>query len=293
MEQLGEGIWWLDTGVAGPRVGLSFGTHGNERAPIEAGLRLVAELERGQHATGVGALLLLHSNPLASSQDQRWSQGGVDLNRCFHRDVLARAPELYEEERARALTALLAERDVGFLIDFHCTVEPGERFAMHHPAASDEAHVRATALLEAEVVLSDPDLHFGAVSLDEWMSTRGRVGVCYETGWMGDPRTTPAGVLREMRNVLAGYGVLAGASEARSNKRRIELFRALACRAEGFSWSDGVGSNLQELPAHTLLGHYGDGSEERLEREATLVFPKKRPELVEVGKPLVYLARRA
>ncbi len=292
MEQLDEGIWWVDTGVEGPRVGISFGVHGNEQPPIDAGLRLRDELATGALRPAAGALLLLHANPRASAIDQRWSEGGVDLNRCFHRDVLARAPQLHEEERARRIAAVLEERDVRVLIDFHCTVEPGERFAMHHPSAADADHLRATALLEAEVVLADPDLHFGAVSLDEWMTTRGRVGVCYETGWIRDPRTTPESVHGEMLNVLRGYGVLPGEARVYEGKRRIELVRALACAAEGFAWSDGVGENLQEVPAGTVLGRYGDGREERLDSESTLIFPKKRPELVQVGKPLVYLARR-
>ncbi len=295
MERLDEGIAWFAgaRGGPGPRVGISFGVHGNERAPIDAGERLLAELEQGALQVRAGGLLVLLANPRASAADRRWSEGGVDLNRCFHRDVLARAPRLYEEERAGRIAQVLEERGVEVLVDFHCTVEPGERFAMHHPAAADEAHVRATALLEAEVVLADPDLHFGAVSLDEWMATRGRVGVCYETGWIGDPRTTPEAVHAEMVNVLRGYGVLAGEPRLHSEKRRIQLYRALPCAAEGFRWSDGVGENLQEVAGGTVLGRYGDGREERLERDATLVFPKKRPELVQVGKPLVYLARRA
>ena len=291
MERLDEGIWWHDTGVAGPRVALSFGAHGNERPPIDAGLRLVAELERGELALTSGALLLVHANPRASAEDQRWSEGGMDLNRCFHTDVLASEPTMFEHGRARVIVAALEKSAVEVLIDFHCTVEPGERFAMHHPPASNEAHVRATSLLEAEVILADPDLHFGAVSLDEWMATRGRVGVCYETGWIQDPRMTPESVHAEMRNVLGGYGLIEAAGRVYADKRRIELYRALPCAAEGFRWSDGVGENLQEVPAGTILGAYGDGTKETLEDEATLVFPKKRPELVQLGKPLVYLAR--
>jgi hypothetical protein len=53
-----------------------------------------------------------------------------------------------------------------------------------------------------------------------------------------------------------------------------------------------VGENLQEVAAGTVLGRYGDGREVVLEEDATLVFPKKKPELVQLGKPLVLLARR-
>jgi hypothetical protein len=52
-----------------------------------------------------------------------------------------------------------------------------------------------------------------------------------------------------------------------------------------------VGENLQALPAGSLLGRYASGREVRLDQDATLIFPKKKPELVQVGKPLVYLGR--
>ena len=48
--------------------------------------------------------------------------------------------------------------------------------------------------------------------------------------------------------------------------------------------------NLQALDAGTLLGTYGDGREVRLTSDSVLIFPKKKPEMVQLGKPLVYLA---
>lgn len=293
IEELGEGAWILDSGRDGRRLALSFGVHGNERAPIDAGLRLVAEAREGKLELSTGSVLLVHANHRASAQDRRWSEGGVDLNRCFHPDVLGRPPELSEERRAREIVGWLESFGPEALVDFHCTVEPGERFMMHHPPIADAAHGEITGLLEADVVLADPTLTFGGVSLDEWMSTRGKVGICYETGWMGDPANTPESVYGEMVNVLAGCGLLSGEARTYPEKNAIELYSRIVCDGEGFVWSDGTGQNLQELPAGTTLGRYGDGREVALEADSTLIFPKKRPELVEQGKPLVLLARKA
>jgi succinylglutamate desuccinylase len=292
IESIGKGAWEVDSGKPGPSVCLSFGTHGNERAPIDAGQRLVADFQRGEVTLARGRLFLLCSNPRASREDERWSKGGVDLNRCFHADVLAREPSLYEERRAREIVAWLEDDGVEVLVDFHCTVEPGSRFLMHHPPARDPAYREVASLLEAEVELADPDLFFGAVSLDEWMSTRGRVGICYETGWLGDPANTPEGVRGEMLNVLAGHEMIDREPRRYEPKRLIQLRGTAPCESEGFRWSDGVGENLQEVAAGTVLGRYGDGREVVLEEDATLVFPKKKPELVQLGKPLVLLARR-
>jgi len=292
LKSVAEGIWVVDTGKPGPSVGVSFGVHGNERPPIDAGLALVAEFESAHSGIDQGKLLLVHANPRASAEDRRWSEGGVDLNRCFHKDVLARAPELFEESRAREIVAALEEHDTRILVDFHCTVEPGPRFLMQHPPVDDEAHRSVYQLLQGEVLLSDPDMNFGAVSLDEWMSVRGRVGICYETGWIQDPANTKEAVLAEMHNVLAGTGVVNADAHRYGDKKLIQLEHVLRCEGEGFRWVEGIGTNLQELSAGTVLGRYGDGGELNLPEDATLVFPKKKPELVKLGLPLVYLATR-
>lgn len=289
LQAIGDRIWRVDAEAPGATVCISFGTHGNERAPIDAGLRLVEELERGDLELVRGRLLLMHSNPRATEDDERWSKGGVDLNRCFHSDGLAREPELYEQHRAREIVAALEGAGAEILVDFHCTVEPGERFLMQHPPVSHEPSRRVFALLQAPLLLADPDLNFGSVSLDEYMSTRGRVGICYETGWMGDPANTPESVYAEMTNLLVGLGLLAGTAQTFEGKELLQLEHVVTCEEEGFSWRDGVGENLQSLPAGTLLGAYASGKEVVLAQDSVLIFPKKKPELVQLGKPLVYL----
>lgn len=291
IERWDDGIWCVDSGRPGRRVCISFGVHGNERPPIDAGARLQAELEEGELELAAGSLLLIWANPRASSQDRRWSEGGVDLNRCFHPSVLEREAELYEERRAARIVEALERFGTEVLVDFHCTVEPGPRFLMMHPPVDHGPSREVYRLLRAETLLADPDLNFGGVSLDEWMTTRGRVGICYETGWIKDPDNTPEGVLREMKNVLAGLRSIEGSAETFGDKDLIELQAPLLCEASGFAWADGIGTNLQSLAAGTLLGRYPDGKEVRLEHDATLIFPKKQPEMVQVGKPLVYLAR--
>jgi predicted deacylase len=288
LQREGDGMWWLDSGRPGPTVGISFGVHGDERAPVEAGL---AWVEGGGPALTAGRLLLLCGNPRAVEANRRWSEGGIDLNRCFHPTVLARAPALYEEERAREIAAVLERRRVEILVDFHCTVEPGRRFLMQHPPLEHAPSREVAELLAAETLLADPRLEFGGVSLDEWMTTRGRVGICYETGWLSDPANTPASVAAEMSNLLSGLGLTrAPAPRTFPGKRGLELDAVLPCEAPGFAWNAGIGENLQSLPRGTELGAYAGGRKVVLERDAVLVFPKKKPELVALGKPLVYLA---
>ena len=43
---IGDRIWFADSGAPGRTLAISFGVHGNERPPVDAGLRLVAELDR-------------------------------------------------------------------------------------------------------------------------------------------------------------------------------------------------------------------------------------------------------
>lgn len=290
LESIDEGLWVADSGKPGASVCVSFGVHGNERPPIDAGLALVEAFETGALALRAGKLLLSHSNPRASAIDARWSEGGVDLNRCFHADTLARDAVVYEEQRARDIVAALERVEAEVLVDFHCTVEPGERFLMQHPPVANEAHARVFSLLRARFLLADPNLNFGSVSLDEWMSTRGRVGICYETGWIQDPENTASAVLAEMKNVLRGTGLIDGDATIHSDKELLQLEHVVRCAGDGFVWTEGVGQNLQALPAGQVLGAYASGEEVVLDADSVLIFPKKKPELVELGKPLVYIA---
>lgn len=292
MEMIAGRMWRATGARPGRKVCIVFGTHGNERSPIDAGLALVAALTSGERTLAAGSLLLIHANWKATEDGGRCSTGGVDLNRCFHPDDLARVPVRFEEERAQEIAAALEAFAPSVLVDFHCTVEPGERFAMHHPSVEDPAHREVTRLLTTGVILGDPSLTFGGVSIDEWASTRGKVGICYETGWLGDPANTAESVLAEMENVLVGLGLLDGELKTYDEKRFLELDGRIDCAGDGFQWKEGVGQNLQECVAGTRLGEYADGTPVELEKDATLVFPKKRPELVEHGKPLVYLASR-
>jgi predicted deacylase len=255
-------------------------------------MECVRAFEAGELELEAGKLLLIHANPRASAEKRRWSKGGVDLNRCFHRDVLARDPVLFEESRAREIVTALRDHGTEILVDFHCTVEAGPRFLMQHPPVSDAAHRSVFELLQGEVLLSDPEMNFGGVSLDEWMSSRARVGICYETGWIHDPANTQESVYAEMRNVLIGTGLFGGECARYRDKKTLQLEDVLICSGDGFRWDEGVGVNLQELAAGTRLGAYSDGTPAVLEKEATLVFPKKKPELVKLGQPLVYIARR-
>ena len=115
-------MWLSDSGQPGPSVVISFGVPGTERPPIAAGMALVGALEPAELFIGAGRLLLVHANPRATEEDRRWSEGGVDLNRCFSNDSLGAAPVLYEQERAREIAAALEQFGADVLVDFHCTV---------------------------------------------------------------------------------------------------------------------------------------------------------------------------
>jgi succinylglutamate desuccinylase len=290
LDTLAPSIWLADARFPGPTAAISFGVHGDERPPIEAGMQLVAKLASDELVLSRGRLLLIHANPKASEQDRRWSEGGVDLNRCFSAAVLAKTPELYEESRAREIARVLVEVRPQTLVDFHCTVEPGDPFLMQHPAVDHAPSREVASLLSARVLLADPALNFGGVSLDEWMSTRGQVGICYETGWLKSPACTPEHVLADMLNLLAGLGMLTDRVALRhTDKEYLQLDHVVLCETPGFRWRAGIGENLQALPKGTVLGTYPDGREVALMMDATLIFPKKKPELVQIGKPLVYL----
>jgi hypothetical protein len=111
--------------VAGPRVAVVGGMHGNEPAG-EALLGFLGErLKAGLVAGEVVAVL---ANPHALELGERHSSGGKDLNRLWDRETLERLRTLptedlcYEEQRVLELAPMVMGCDV--ILDIHSTSRP-------------------------------------------------------------------------------------------------------------------------------------------------------------------------
>ena len=287
-----DGTFLVESEMPGPVVCIAYGVHGDERPPIDAGQLLQSMFDLGALALSEGKLLVLFANPLATAANKHWSQDGTDLNHCFHPGMLVSKSDRHEERRAREIVEILEREEVEILVDFHSTLEKDERLCVQHPGAADDRHLEITRLLTSKIVLSDPGLILGGASLDQHMSTTGRVGVYYQTGRQGDGSNTPVAIRNEMVNLLAGLGMIDGrAFRTFPKKRHLELTEMVECREQGFQWNRGVGKSLQTLDEGTLLGTYANGNVVILGEDSTLVFPEKAPDLVQVGKPLVFLAQ--
>jgi len=89
--------------------------------------------------------------------------------------------------------------------------------------------------------------------------------------------------------------------ESRVRERTSEFLRAarmahLGVLASGIAHEintplASIRSCAEGMDRRMKLGEYSDGTEAVLREDATLIFPKKNPELVNPGQPLVYLAR--
>ena len=111
--------------VPGPRVAIVGATHGNERVGIDVLARLQ---ERADAALRRGALVLVLSNLDAMAIDRRHTPDGVDMNRLWDADRLARLAATddevlcSEERRVRRLAPLLLGCDA--ILDLHSTSRP-------------------------------------------------------------------------------------------------------------------------------------------------------------------------
>ncbi len=182
--------------VPGPRVAIVGATHGNERVGIDVLARLQ---ERADAALRRGALVLVLSNLDAMAIDRRHTPDGVDMNRLWDADRLARLAATddevlcSEERRVRRLAPLLLGCDA--ILDLHSTSRPSPP---HLIFRDDLAHARIAARLGVARLVTgvlENDVLDGGILANIGLRAgeRGaRLGFTLEAGQHGNPANLAA-----------------------------------------------------------------------------------------------------
>lgn len=153
------------------------GVHGNEKCGVEALSKIPPNLKIKS-----GLVLFGYGNPRAIEMNQRFIE--TNLNRMFKRDGLLSKNEKasYEYKRAQFLKKYLKQADA--LLDIHASSTPNSR-----PFIICEANAQGiTKYLPADFVVSGFDnVECGT---DYYMNSIGKIGICIECGYLGDPKST-------------------------------------------------------------------------------------------------------
>jgi len=285
MDALPESVWRFSGGRSGARVVVLGGVHGNEITGVMVVERLRAELASGVLALEAGTLTLVIGNPRAVELGKRGSEPHEDLNRSFTASGLdTNGPTTYEARRARELAPIIAASDL--VIDLHATNKPSDPFAI---AIVDTPERRALcALFPCDKLLLVPDDVIAGTTAG-YAEARGSIGLCFESGWVGDLTRVEA-MRASVDTILARVGLL-GARPAQVHPQAVHaLTEAVLLTERGFAFAPSRGErSFEPFTKGDLIGAQGE-TELRAPYDGTLMFPKV-PELWKVGSPVAFLAR--
>ncbi|MBP7927612.1 succinylglutamate desuccinylase/aspartoacylase family protein [Patescibacteria group bacterium] len=153
------------------------GVHGNEQCGVEALKKLLPTLSISR-----GTVLFILGNPKALGANARYIE--ANLNRMFNSSeaALVKYKHTYEYKRAQYLKKYLNESDV--LLDIHASsIQNSRVFAICEPNAKE-----IVKYLPTDTVVSGfDDVEPGGT--DYYMNSIGKVGICFECGYMNDSKS--------------------------------------------------------------------------------------------------------
>lgn len=171
-----EEIIQINGKEAGPTSVILGGVHGDEVCGVEALKKILPtiEIERGRVFFGYG-------NPHAIEANKRFTE--ANLNRVFKSDQFLSAEEKrsYEYSRAQFLKQYLDQADA--LLDVHASYIVGS-----NPFIICEANAKEIVkYLPADLVVTGFDT-VEPGGTDYYMNSTGKIGICVECGYLGDPK---------------------------------------------------------------------------------------------------------
>lgn len=275
--------------IIGPSVLIIGGTHGNERTGIAVIEQLRKYVVSDRRSIASGTLTLALGNPRAVTQNIR-AIDGRDLNRYFSTEMLTADDGSEEFKRASILANTIQAADV--IIDIHATNKPSVPFVT---SKNDEAHRNVLRWFHPTYVLTDPEYIFGGgspVTIDEYADSIGKIGLCFETGWVNDESIIPT-VTESAIQYLTDIGILFGEKvpPPKSEAAIYEIITAILRDDRVFSFAEGRGmSSFEPISSGDIIGYHGEGSI-AAEHDGVIIFPKL-PEHQIIGKPVCYLAKQ-
>lgn len=286
MDALPSHVWQWTGPNPGPRVLVLGGIHGNEVTGVMLVERMRRDLESGALVVNAGMLTLAVGNPRAVELGTRGSEPHADLNRAFTAETLdPNGPDTYEARRARELAPLLSAADVA--IDLHATNKPSEPFLV--VLTDSPRHRELCRFFACENILVVPD-HVIAGTTDALVDLHGGVGICFESGWVGD--LSRVGDMRTaIEGILSRAGLIAARETLHDGQVVYQMTEAVTLTDRGFAFAPGRGErNFEPFAAGDTIGHHGDAAL-LAPYDGVLMFPKV-PELWKVGSPVGFFAKR-
>lgn len=251
----------IESNEPGPTVVILGGVHGNETCGVEA-LKVLQNFTIDK-----GKLILIYGNPQAIKQNVRYVE--QNLNRMFCEDdrLTAELKACYEYQRSREILPYLDAAD--YSLDLHASFTPDSE-----PFIICESH--ALPLVQ---YLPPNRVCYGFTRLepggtDGYMNEQGKVGVCVECGYLGDPKSTQLAI-QSAQLFLAALGMLPPTSlSVNTNQYYVEAYELYYTKTDCFR----LARSFQDFETITIGETIGyDGSNEVISPiEQMILFARER-----------------
>lgn len=219
------------------------GVHGDEVCGIDAVKSLLPSL-----SVNKGRVIFAYGNPRAIEKSVRLTE--KNLNRMFKPDDALSEEEKasYEYKRAQFLQSYLDQAEV--LLDIHASHTPkSQPFIICEPNGFGIAQY-----LPFDLVVSGFDeLEPGGT--DSYMNKQGKIGICVECGYLGDPSSTQKAE-ETILAFLKTRGHLDGNVEV-SNQEFIQMDSIYITKTDDFRLSKEF-SDFEPVSSGQVIGTDGD-----------------------------------
>lgn len=262
-----EEITQLTGKEEGPTSIILAGIHGDEKCGVEAFRKVLPNLEIKR-----GCVLFGYGNPRAIETDRRFTE--LNLNRMFKSDdsLSKNEKESYEYKRAQFLRNYLNQADA--LLDLHASRTPNSK-----PFVICEANAKGiTEYLPVDLIVSGFD-KVQPGGTDYYMNSIGKIGICIECGYLGNPESTQIAE-KSIFAFLKAQGHIKNDMSPRKQSY-VRMYDLYKTKTDNFTLSKPF-NDFEEISKGQIVGIDGE-KEVQTEKESVILFARNRKQVGDEG----------
>lgn len=242
----------------GPTSIILAGIHGNEKCGVDALKKILLNLKiaRGQVLFGYG-------NPRAIETNKRFVE--ANLNRMFKNDDSLSKNDMgsYEYKRAQFLKSYLNKADA--LLDIHASFTPTSK-----PFIICEANARGIIeYLPIDLIVSGFD-KVEPGGTDYYMNSIGKIGICVECGYLGNPESTEIAEKSIFAFLKARGHILSDVAPKKQSY--IRMYDLYSTKTNNFILSKTF-YDFEEISKNQIVGMDGE-KEVKTEKDSIILFAR-------------------
>ena len=259
-----EEVTELSGKMPGPTSMVIVGVHGDERCGVDALQAMLPTLQ-----ISAGRVFFAYGNPRAIEKNVRFTE--TNLNRMFKDSELLPDNERssYEFARAQFLKKYLDKAEA--LLDVHASFTPKSRKFI----ICEKNGFEVTKALPFDTIVTGFDTTQPG-GTDYYMNAKGKIGICVECGFLGDPSST-AIAKESILRFLEARGHISPRDLPHDPQAQIRIYEMYLTKTNSFTLVKAF-EDFEEIKEGEIIGL--DGTEEvRAPKDSLIFFARDRTTL--------------